>query len=138
MRSAERAREVFSEIGIDVEAALRTGSLSIIGGVDVTNAATLSPNPELWEGVSQAAVSLGPVFARLPGGGMGYLDGMTSEAVDVRSRALSLFLRENYGEREREREGGKSAEREREGDARRERARKEEMRRLCECFSTQN
>jgi len=40
--------------------------------------------------------------------------------------------------REREREGGKSAEREREGDARRERARKEEMRRLCECFSTQN
>jgi hypothetical protein len=41
-------------------------------------------------------------------------------------------------EREREREGGKSAEREREGDARRERARKEEMRRLCECFSTQN
>ena len=130
MRSAERAREVFSEIGIDVEAALRTGSLSIIGGVDVTNAATLSPNPELWEGVSQAAVSLGPVFARLPGGGMGYLDGMTSEAVDVRSRALSLFLRENYGERERERE--------REGKARRERARKEEMRRLCECFSTQN
>jgi hypothetical protein len=117
VRSAERAREVFSEIGIDVEAALRTGSLSIIGGVDVTNAATLSPNPELWEGVSQAAVSLGPVFARLPGGGMGYLDGMTSEAVDVRSRALSLFLRENYGERERERE------REREGKARRERER---------------
>ena len=138
MRSAERAREVFSEIGIDVEAALRTGSLSIIGGVDVTNAATLSPNPELWEGVSQAAVSLGPVFARLPGGGMGYLDGMTSEAVDVRSRALSLFLRENYGERERERGREKRGEREREGDARRERARKEEMRRLCECFSTQN
>lgn len=83
VRSAERAREVFAECGIDVDRAVREGLLAVVGGVDVTDASTLSPNPELWRGVSQAAISLGPVFARLPGGGMGYLDGMTSEAVDV-------------------------------------------------------
>ena len=83
VRSAERCREALASCGVDVDLAVAQGRLSIVGGVDVTNPATLSPNPQLWEGVSQAAVSLGPVFARLPGGGMGYLDGMTSEAVDV-------------------------------------------------------
>lgn len=100
VRSAERAREVLSECGVDVDRAEREGRLSIVGGVDVTDAATLSPNPELWEGVSQAAVSLGPVFARLPGGGMGYLDGMTSEAVDVSFEKMG----EKDGERRRDRE----------------------------------
>jgi hypothetical protein len=92
VRSAERARRVLSEIGIDVDAAVADGSLSIVGGVDVTDPGTLSPNPELWDGVSQAAVSLGPVFARLPEGGMGYLDGMTSEAVDVSEEGSFSFF----------------------------------------------
>ena len=94
MRSAERAREVFAELGIDVEARVADGSLAIVSGVDVTRPETLSPNPGLWEGVSQAAVSLGPVFARLPGGGMGYLDGMTSEAVDVSNSFFLLARRQ--------------------------------------------
>ncbi len=38
-------------------------------GVDITDAATLGP--ALWEGVTQAAIAVGPVFGKLPGGGMG-------------------------------------------------------------------
>jgi hypothetical protein len=38
-------------------------------GVDITDAATLGP--ALWEGVTQVAIAVGPVFGKLPGGGMG-------------------------------------------------------------------
>ena len=143
VRSAERARQVLSELGIDVDAAVQSGSLSIVGGVDVTNPATLSPNRELWEGVSQAAVSLGPVFARLPEGGMGYLDGMTSEAVDVSQKVFCFVLferNERTTKREREREGEREREKERERERGRERERERERGREQEeggeCFSS--
>ena len=45
------------------------GALFVEGGVDITDAATLGP--ALWEGVTQAAIAVGPVFGKLPGGGMG-------------------------------------------------------------------
>jgi uncharacterized protein YbjT (DUF2867 family) len=60
------------------------GALKIVAGVDVTRAATLAPSSPLWPGVTQAALALGPVVARTEDGGMGYVDGMTSEAVDAR------------------------------------------------------
>jgi len=105
VRSAERAREAFAGLGLDVDRAVADGSLSIVGGIDVTQPSTLSPNPELWKGVSQVAVSLGPVFGRLPEGGMGYFDGMTSEAVDVRS---FFFVVVGPFFEKRERENGRS------------------------------
>jgi hypothetical protein len=63
-------------------------TLVIAGGVDVTDAASLAPATGLWECVTQTVLALGPVFARLPdGGGMGYPDGMTPEAVDAKGVA---------------------------------------------------
>lgn len=47
----------------------RQGTLFVEGGVDITAAATLKAG--LWRGVSQTAVAVGPVFGKLPGGGMG-------------------------------------------------------------------
>ena len=45
------------------------GALVIEGGVDITNAQTLGR--ALWRGVTQTAITVGPVFGKLPGGGMG-------------------------------------------------------------------
>lgn len=45
------------------------GALVIEGGVDITDAQALGR--ALWRGVSQTAIAVGPVFGKLPGGGMG-------------------------------------------------------------------
>ena len=45
------------------------GALVIEGGVDITDAQTLGR--ALWRGVTQTAIAVGPVFGKLPGGGMG-------------------------------------------------------------------
>jgi hypothetical protein len=55
--------------------------LFVRGGVDVTDAATLTP--ELFAGAVQVVTALGPVFGKLPEGGFGFFDGMTSEKVDA-------------------------------------------------------
>lgn len=49
-------------------------------GVDTTDAATLGDS--LFEGVTQAVVATAGLFGPLPGGGMGFVDGYTSERVD--------------------------------------------------------
>jgi len=54
--------------------------LFVRAGVDVTDPATLSP--DLFAGVQQVVTALGPIFGKLPEGGFGYFDGMTSEKVD--------------------------------------------------------
>lgn len=45
------------------------GALILEGGVDITDTQTLGK--ALWRGVSQTAIAVGPVFGKLPGGGMG-------------------------------------------------------------------
>ena len=45
------------------------GALVIEGAVDITDAQTLGK--ALWRGVTQTAIAVGPVFGKLPGGGMG-------------------------------------------------------------------
>lgn len=45
------------------------GALLVEGGVDITDAATLGA--ELWRGVAAAVIAVGPVFGKLPAGGMG-------------------------------------------------------------------
>ncbi|KAK9820647.1 hypothetical protein WJX81_005527 [Elliptochloris bilobata] len=83
VRDADRARAAFAELGLQEGAAGQPeqGALIIEGGVDITEAPTLGT--ALWRGVTQTAIAVGPVFGKLPGGGMGYLDGMTSERVDA-------------------------------------------------------
>ncbi len=46
--------------------------LAIEGGVDITDPESLN-RPELWQGVSQVACAVGPVFGKLPDGKMGYV-----------------------------------------------------------------
>lgn len=48
------------------------GVLAVRGGVDITDAATLSPT--LFQGATQAVCAVGPVFGRLPDGKMGCAD----------------------------------------------------------------
>lgn len=54
--------------GTEVSARMQ-GALVIEGGVDITDAQTLGR--ALWRGVTQTTVAVGPVFGKLPGGGMG-------------------------------------------------------------------
>ena len=63
-RDAERAKEV---LPAPTEG---PGKLTIEGGIDITNEATLKEG-KLWQGVSQVAIAVGPVFGRQEGGGMG-------------------------------------------------------------------
>jgi uncharacterized protein YbjT (DUF2867 family) len=83
VRDTDRARDAFAELGIAEgrQADPSRGLLFIEGGVDVTNPDTLSQR--LFAGARQVAMCLGPIFGRIPEGGMGYLDGMTSERVDA-------------------------------------------------------
>ena len=72
------------------------------GGVDVCDTSTLGPN--IFAGVSQVVLCLGPKFGRLPDGSMGYIDNLTSERVDYEgvknvAEAAALFVtRESAGD----------------------------------------
>ena len=58
VRSAEKARETLGQL---TENFNQTSQLAIEEGVDVTQKESLQ-NPKLWEGVSQVAIAVGPVF----------------------------------------------------------------------------
>ena len=83
VRQRERARQLFQEMGVTEgrQAFNPAGILFIADGVNVTDPETLSEN--LFAGVQQLVLCLGPVFGKLPDGTTGYLDGMTSERVDA-------------------------------------------------------
>ena len=86
-RDAGRIREALGSLGLSEGTQKGNGpSLVIAGGVDVSDPASLS-SPSLWDRVSQAVIATGPVFGRLPEGGMGYPDGMTPEIVDAKGVA---------------------------------------------------
>ncbi len=53
------------------------GVLAIEGGVDITDPESLN-RPELWQGVSQVACAVGPVFGKLPDGKMGCVQRLRS------------------------------------------------------------
>jgi len=67
-------------------ASLSPASLVVRGGVDVSDAATLTSG--LFAGVTQVVVATGAVFGKGADGQMGYIDGMTSERVDFTGNAL--------------------------------------------------
>ncbi len=81
VRDEGRAAEAFAALGISPGRQPSGGILFIESGVNVTNAATLTS--PLFKGATQVICALGPVFGRTADGAMGYLDGMTSEAVDA-------------------------------------------------------
>lgn len=62
VRDEDKAKEVLGRLAENFN---QGSQLEFVGGVDVTDPASLA-NPQLWEGVSQVAIALGPVFG--PGG----------------------------------------------------------------------
>ena len=70
-------------------AARRQGTLFVEGGVDITAAATLKA--DLWRGVSQTAVAVGPVFGKLPGGGMGCAPMLVNQSINCSSMSKYSF-----------------------------------------------
>jgi len=88
-RDGDRIRAALASVGLSEGGQGGPGggpTLAIAAGVDVSDPATLS-TPALWARVSQAVIATGPVFGRLPEGGMGYPDGMTPEVVDAKGVA---------------------------------------------------
>jgi len=58
-RSEDKGKDVLGRLAEN----FNNGSqLAIEGGVDVTKKSSLE-NPRLWEGVSQVAIAVGPIFA---------------------------------------------------------------------------
>ncbi|GBF99199.1 hypothetical protein Rsub_12458 [Raphidocelis subcapitata] len=83
VRSAEKASGVFAEIGLNPGAEAAgpgTGSLILLGDVDVTDAASL--RADLFRGCTQVVIALGAVAGRLPDGSMGYTDGGSPKEVE--------------------------------------------------------
>jgi uncharacterized protein YbjT (DUF2867 family) len=80
-RDAGATAERLAAAGAPAGAAPGGGALLVDGGVDITNAETLTD--ALFEGVTQVVLATGGVFGRLPDGGFGALEGMTSERVDA-------------------------------------------------------
>ena len=71
-----------------LEAALPAEALKqlfVRGGVDVTNAETLTA--DLFAGCTQVVSATGAVFGKNAAGQMGYIDNMTSERVDALGNA---------------------------------------------------
>ncbi|GBF93005.1 hypothetical protein Rsub_05616 [Raphidocelis subcapitata] len=86
VRSADKATEVFSSLGVAEGRQEGSGGILFVdAGVDVTKEETLTE--ELFRGVTQVVSALGGVAGRLPDGGFGYLDGMTPEAVEAKGIA---------------------------------------------------
>jgi uncharacterized protein YbjT (DUF2867 family) len=80
-RDAGATAERLAAAGAPAGAAPNGGALLVDGGVDITDAATLTD--ALFEGVTQVVLATGGIFGRLPEGGFGALEGMTSERVDA-------------------------------------------------------
>jgi hypothetical protein len=82
VRTSTKAQAVFTDLGLQ-EGYQQAGQgiLFVQEGVDVTRPETL--DAKLFEGVSQVVTCLGGVFGPLPGGGMGYIDGMSPERVEA-------------------------------------------------------
>ena len=66
-RDAQKGKEVFASL----EQQFGSSALNIQGGIDITDKGSLE-SQKLWQGVSQVAIAVGPVFGRQPGGEMGY------------------------------------------------------------------
>ena len=65
-RDAQKGKDVFA----DLEQQYGSSALTIQGGIDITEKSSLE-SQKLWQGVSQVAIAVGPVFGRQPGGEMG-------------------------------------------------------------------
>ena len=66
-RDADKGQDLFAA----AKEQYGRNQLSIEGGIDVTDKASLGKK-QLWQGVSQVAIAVGPVFGRQAGGEMGY------------------------------------------------------------------
>ena len=66
-RDAQKGKDVFAEL----EQQFGGNVLTIQGGIDITDKKSLE-SQKLWQGVSQVAIAVGPIFGRQPGGEMGY------------------------------------------------------------------
>ena len=64
-RSSEKSEQLFSELTKQ-----HKGRLIIEPGIDITDRSSVSRS-SLWEGVSQVAICVGPVFGRQDNGEMG-------------------------------------------------------------------
>ncbi len=58
VRSKERGEEVLGQLAENFN---KGSQLEVVEGVDVTQKSSLT-SPELWRGVSQVAIAVGPVF----------------------------------------------------------------------------
>jgi len=89
VRSAEMATKVFSELGLKGGPQPSGGALILRGAVDVTDAATITP--ELFNGISQVVIAMGAVAGRLPDGSFGYPDGRTPK--DIEGKGIANILK---------------------------------------------
>ena len=66
-RDVQKGKEVLAAL----EEQYGASTLTIEGGIDITDKSSIEKQ-KLWQGISQVAIAVGPVFGRQPGGEMGY------------------------------------------------------------------
>ena len=69
-RDASKAAEALSEMGLSQGRQTRGAVLAVEGGVDITDRNSFE-RKDLWQGVTQVAVAVGPLFGRQADGQMG-------------------------------------------------------------------
>ncbi len=88
VRNESKLSELFAaEVGASSPTRAGQGLLDWVGGVDVTDAATLGQGTAVAAALNEAdhvVVALGPVGGPQPGGGFGFMPGLTSEDVDYK------------------------------------------------------
>ena len=69
-RDAGKAAEALSQMGLSEGRQTRGAVLDVEGGVDITERSSFE-RKDLWRGVTQVAVAVGPLFGRQADGQMG-------------------------------------------------------------------